>query len=80
MVSQETVDNLQRSFKVAEAELAQSRAAKVVAEQDVAVQDAEIRTGRDSRSQGGMGAEQDPDQITGSWPGGTVSDPTGNFS
>jgi membrane fusion protein, multidrug efflux system len=43
VVSQETVDNLQRSFKVAEAELAQSRAAKVVAEQDVAVQNAEIQ-------------------------------------
>jgi membrane fusion protein, multidrug efflux system len=43
VVSQETVDNLERSFKVAEAELAQSRAAKVVAEQDVAVQNAEIQ-------------------------------------
>lgn len=43
VVSQETVDNVQRSFKVAEAELAQSRAAKVVAEQDVAVQNAEIQ-------------------------------------
>ena len=43
VVSQETVDNLERSFKVAQAELAQSRAAKVVAEQDVAVQNAEIQ-------------------------------------
>jgi membrane fusion protein, multidrug efflux system len=43
VVSQETVDNLQRSFKVAQAELAQSRAAKVVAEQDVAVQNAEVQ-------------------------------------
>jgi membrane fusion protein, multidrug efflux system len=43
VVSQETVDNLERSFKVAQAELAQARAAKVVAEQDVAVQNAEIQ-------------------------------------
>lgn len=43
VVSQETVDNLQRSFKVAQAELAQSRAAKVVAEQDVVVQNAEVQ-------------------------------------
>jgi multidrug efflux system membrane fusion protein len=45
VVSQETADNLQRSFKVAQAELAQSRAAKVVAEQDVAVQNAEVQRG-----------------------------------
>jgi membrane fusion protein (multidrug efflux system) len=38
VVSQESVDNLQRRFKVSQAELDQSRAAKTVAEQDVAVQ------------------------------------------
>lgn len=43
VVSQETVDNLQRSFKVAQAELAQARSGKVVAEQDVAVQNAEVQ-------------------------------------
>jgi multidrug efflux system membrane fusion protein len=43
VVSQETVDNLERTFKVAEAELAQAHAAKVVAEQDVTVQNAEIQ-------------------------------------
>jgi multidrug efflux system membrane fusion protein len=43
VVSQETVDNLQRRFKVALAELDQSRAAKAVAEQDVAVQNAEVQ-------------------------------------
>jgi multidrug efflux system membrane fusion protein len=43
VVSQETVDNLQRSFKVAEADLAHTRAARVVAEQDIAVQNAEVQ-------------------------------------
>ena len=43
VVSQETVDNLQRSFKVAEAELAHTRGARVVAEQDIAIQNAEVQ-------------------------------------
>jgi membrane fusion protein, multidrug efflux system len=43
VVSQETVDNLERTFKVAEAELAQARAARVVAEQDIEVQNAEVQ-------------------------------------
>jgi membrane fusion protein, multidrug efflux system len=43
VVSEETVDNLERTFKVAEAELAESRAARVVAEQDIAVQNAEVQ-------------------------------------
>jgi membrane fusion protein, multidrug efflux system len=43
VVSQETVDNLERSFQVAQAALEQSRTAKVVAEQDVAVQSAEVK-------------------------------------
>jgi membrane fusion protein (multidrug efflux system) len=41
VVSQETVDNLERAYKVAQAELGQSRAAKVVKEQEVAVQSAQ---------------------------------------
>jgi membrane fusion protein, multidrug efflux system len=43
VVSEETVDNLERTFKVAEAELGESRAARVVAEQDIAVQNAEVQ-------------------------------------
>ena len=43
VVSQETVDNLERAYKVARAQLDQSRAAKVVAEQEVAVQSAQVQ-------------------------------------
>jgi multidrug efflux system membrane fusion protein len=43
VVSQEAVDNLERSFRVALATLDQARAARVVAEQDVAVQSAEMK-------------------------------------
>jgi membrane fusion protein, multidrug efflux system len=42
-VAQETFDNLQRNFQVAAAALAQSQASKVVAEQTIAVQSAQVR-------------------------------------
>ncbi|HEY0791770.1 MAG TPA: HlyD family efflux transporter periplasmic adaptor subunit, partial [Chthoniobacterales bacterium] len=42
-ISQENLDNLQRTYQVALANLNQSRAAKVVAEQDAVAQNARIR-------------------------------------
>jgi multidrug resistance efflux pump len=59
VVSQETVDNLERSFRVALATLDQARAARVVAEQDVAVESGN-ETGRDDSGQGRMGTDEDP--------------------
>ena len=43
VVSQEAVDNLERAYKVAQAELNESRASRVVAEQEVAVQSAQVQ-------------------------------------